>query len=126
MTNSYWDFTIKVKNFSANNVIDNRDLRIYNEVLYRNGIIKTDNLTKNDFKNLMIFNLNYLDIVDDEGQIENMIGWINQFVKSQYAISFIDTSKKIILAKIRLFDLEMAFKFKIQFYNFIEMEKIDA
>lgn len=114
----FYDFDINVKNFSAIDVIDSRDLRIYDIVTYRNGINKSD-VVLNDFKKLMIYNLQYLDIVNGIHGIQDIIGWLKYFVKSKYAFSVVDTEKRILKAKIRLFDLDSAFKFKIQYNDYI-------
>lgn len=114
----FYDFDINVKNFSAIDVIDSRDLRIYDIVTYRNGINKSD-VVLNDFKKLMIYNLQYLDIVNGIHGIQDIIGWLKYFVKSKYAFSVVDTEKRILKARIRLFDLDSAFKFKIQYNDYI-------
>lgn len=117
--NNFWDFEIKIKNFSAIDVIDSRDLRIYEKITYRNGINKTE-LSKSSFKNLMIYNLEYLDLLSKDDEVSDIVGWLKFFVKNRYAISFIETEKKILTARIRLFDRNTAFKFKIQYYDYIQ------
>lgn len=113
----FYDFDILVKNFSAVDVIDSRDLRMYDRITYRNGKNKSE-VQISDFKELMMYNLQYLEIIG-EAETTDIIGWLKYFVKSQYAFSIIDTEKKILKARIRLFDIDSAFKFKIQYFDYV-------
>lgn len=114
----YYDFNFRVKNFSAIDVIDSRDLRLYENVTYRNGINKTS-IDKLDFKNFMIYNLDYMDIISDENEISDLCSWLKFSQKTKYSITFSNVDKKVLEAKIRIFDIDLAFKFKLQFYDYI-------
>ena len=122
MTKSYWDFNVRVKNFSAKDVIDSRNFITHGNITYRNGDIKNGDIIKNDLNNMMMYNIEYMDIVSGEDfPLYNIVEWISRFRKQQYTISVSETDKKLLKVKIRIFDIDMAFKFKLQFYNYMEL-----
>lgn len=119
-TKSYWDFRISVKNFSASSVIDSRNMKMYDMVTFRNGKFQEPQMGNDSISYLMVYSINYIDIIHNDMERVDITDWLKSYIKDGYVVKFDNVKSKIASAAIRFYSLDDAFKFKIQFYNYID------
>ena len=119
-TKSYWDFRISVKNFSASSVIDSRNMKMYDMVTFRNGKFQEPQMGNDSISHLMVYSINYIDIIHNDMERIDITDWLNHSISDGYVVKFSHVKNKIACASIRFYSLDDAFKFKLQFYNYID------
>ena len=125
---TFWDFKVKVKNFSAKTAMDSRDYKmlIYDDnIIYRRGKFNNDDITIDNIDNYMFYNVIYVDLkpsTSDSEQI-NMMDWFQTKKSTQYSIIFKNSSSNILDGTIRFYNISDAFSFRMYFNDYIIFDK---
>lgn len=130
-TKSFWDIKIRIKNFSAKTAMDSSDFRMisYSDgITFRRGKFNREEISIENISKYMFYEIKYIDLlpINNESEQVNMMEWISLNKNLQYSILFKNFNDRVLEGTIRFYNLDDAFKFRLQFNDYIIFDKQDT